>query len=257
MLDLQQIASFYPQPVRAFKKNLLREYLQYKTLDIIFASNVADRLSFMGGTAIRIVHGNSRFSEDLDFDNLGLTEEEFAALGERVQKSLALEGYAVEMRNVFKDTFHCHLSFLNILFENSISPHKHEKLVIRLDTEPQNVTYAPEKVILNKFDVFTRIGVVPEDMLLSQKISAILQRQRTMGRDLFDAIFLFGRTKPDFAYLKAKMGITDMQDLQQRLFIKCEGLNFKNLARDVEPILINSRDAKRIFLFSEYIQKLA
>ena len=124
MLDLQQIASFYPQPVRAFKKNLLREYLQYKTLDIIFASNVADRLSFMGGTAIRIVHGNSRFSEDLDFDNLGLTEEEFAALGERVQKSLSLEGYAVEMRNVFKDTFHCHLCVLNMLFENSIPPHK-------------------------------------------------------------------------------------------------------------------------------------
>lgn len=256
MLDLQQIASFYPQPVRTFKKNLLREYLQYKILDIIFASNFADRLSFMGGTAIRIVHGNSRFSDDLDFDNFGLSEDEFTALGSQVQKSMALEGYAVESRIVFKGAFHCHLSFLNILYENGISPHKNEELAIRLDTEPQNVAYAPEKVILNKFDVFTRIGVVPEDILLSQKISAILHRKRTMGRDLFDAVFLFGWTKPDFAYLKTKMGIADMQDLQQRLFKKCEGLNFKSLVRDVEPFLINSRDANRIFLFSEYIQKL-
>jgi hypothetical protein len=78
-----------------------------------------------------------------------------------------------------------------------------------------------------------------------------------MGRDLFDAIFLFGRSKPDFAYLKTKTGIADMQELRQRLLAKCEGLNFKRFARDVEPFLIHSRDANRILLFSEYIQKLA
>ncbi|MGI4871815.1 MAG: nucleotidyl transferase AbiEii/AbiGii toxin family protein [Janthinobacterium lividum] len=29
-------------------------------------------LLFPGGTCLRIVHGNQRFSEDLDFDNSGL-----------------------------------------------------------------------------------------------------------------------------------------------------------------------------------------
>jgi len=29
MLDIKQIESFYPEPLRAFKKNLLREYLQF------------------------------------------------------------------------------------------------------------------------------------------------------------------------------------------------------------------------------------
>jgi hypothetical protein len=77
-----------------------------------------------------------------------------------------------------------------------------------------------------------------------------------MGRDFFDAIFLFGRTKPDFAYLDSKVGIVGMQELQQRLLTKSEGLNFKQLVRDVEPFLINSRDANRILLFSEYIREL-
>jgi predicted nucleotidyltransferase component of viral defense system len=256
MLDLEQIAAFYQPSERAFKKNLLREYLQYKILDIIFASDFASRLAFMGGTAIRIVYGSTRFSENLDFDNFGLNEDEFTVLGQQVQKGLALERYAVETKNVFKGAFHCHLSFFNVLYENNISRHKDEKLVIRLDTEPHNIAYTPEKVILNKFDVFTRISVVPEDMLLSQKISAILRRKRTMGRDFFDAIFLFGRTKPDFAYLDSKVGIVGMQELQQRLLTKSEGLNFKQLVRDVEPFLINSRDANRILLFSEYIREL-
>jgi hypothetical protein len=38
MLDLHQIESFYPEHLRAFKKNILREYLQYKVLDIIYDS---------------------------------------------------------------------------------------------------------------------------------------------------------------------------------------------------------------------------
>jgi len=29
MLDIKQIESFYPEHLRAFKKNLLREYLQF------------------------------------------------------------------------------------------------------------------------------------------------------------------------------------------------------------------------------------
>lgn len=71
MLELSQIESFYPESLRPFKKNLLREYLQYKILEIIFLSEFAQGLSFMGGSAIHIVHGLPRFSEDLDFDNRG------------------------------------------------------------------------------------------------------------------------------------------------------------------------------------------
>lgn len=33
MLDIQQIESFYPEYLKPFKRNLLREYLQFKILD--------------------------------------------------------------------------------------------------------------------------------------------------------------------------------------------------------------------------------
>ena len=68
MLDLKQVESFYPESLRPFKRNLLREYLQYKILEIIFGSEFGEKLVFMGGTATRIIHENTRFSEDLDFD---------------------------------------------------------------------------------------------------------------------------------------------------------------------------------------------
>ena len=68
MLDLNQLVSQYPANLRPFSRFILREYLQHKLLQLIYDSAYADRFIFLGGTCLRIVHGNQRFSEDLDFD---------------------------------------------------------------------------------------------------------------------------------------------------------------------------------------------
>ena len=79
MLEIRQIESFFPERLRHFKCNLPREYLQYKILEAIFAGRYGQKLAFMGGTAIHIAHGLPRFSEDMDFDNRGLTKRGFSA----------------------------------------------------------------------------------------------------------------------------------------------------------------------------------
>ncbi len=84
MLNLKQIETFYPENLRIFKRNLLREYLLYVTLDIIYNSGYGSRLIFMGGTAIHMIHGVRRFSEDLDFDNKGLSQEDFDDLSDKI-----------------------------------------------------------------------------------------------------------------------------------------------------------------------------
>jgi len=254
MLDIKQIESFYPENLRAFKKNLLREYLQYKILEIIFDSEFSDRLYFMGGTAIRIIHSNNRFSEDLDFDNLGLDEKEFEQLVKLIQRKLKLEGYSVETKNVFKGAYKCYIRIPDVLFENGLSGHKEEKLLIQVDAEPQKFDYNPDKVIINKFDVFLQINVVPQNILLSQKIYAIFRRKRTMGRDFYDAVFLFGKTKPNLDYLKLKLKIKDKIDLKNKLLSRCEEFDFKQLASDVEAFLFTPGDSKRVLFFYDYIK---
>lgn len=254
MLDLKQIEVYYPEPVRSFKKNILREYLQYKILAIIFDTRHCEKLAFMGGTAIRIIYGNNRFSEDLDFDNFRLTENNFKEITGIIKKNLIQEGYSVEIKNVFKHAFHCSISFQNLLYENGISNHREEKLMVRFDTEPQGIAYNLDKIIINKFDVFTRINVVPKDMLLAQKLFAIINRKRSMGRDLFDTIFLFSQTKPDFDYLREKANISNMTELREILLTKCEAIKITNLSKDVEPFLVNPGEAKKILLFREYIE---
>jgi predicted nucleotidyltransferase component of viral defense system len=67
MLSFAQIQQFYPPQLHSFGSFLLREYLQYKILALIFNSDFATKFAFLGGTCLRIVHQTNRFSEDLDF----------------------------------------------------------------------------------------------------------------------------------------------------------------------------------------------
>jgi hypothetical protein len=256
MLELRQIEEFYPEYLRHFKRNLLREYLQFKILAAIYASRYASKLAFMGGTAIHIVHGAQRFSEDLDFDNKGLTQGDFRSLTQVVAAKLSREGLSVEAGNSFKGAFSADIKIKGLLFESGISGHRQEKVLVKLDAEPQEYKYAPERFILNKFDVLSGIGVVPVDILLAQKFFAILMRKRAMGRDFFDAMFLAGKAKPDFGYLKARAGIPDMEGLKPAILRKCATLDFKQLAQDAAPLLFSSGDARKILLFPEFVGNL-
>lgn len=254
MLSLQEIEKYYPENIKKFKRNLLREYLQYKILQIIFNSQYANKLSFLGGTALRIVHNNTRFSEDLDFDNFGLKEKEFNEISMIVKKQLALEGYEVEIKNVYKGAYRCYVRIPRLLFDSGLSGYEEEKILIQLDTAPHDFRYEPEKVILNKFDVFTEINITPLDIILAQKIFAIFNRKALKGRDFFDVVFLLSKSKPNYDYLKLKLKIKNGYELRDKLIALDGKVDFKGLAKDVGQFLFNSEDSKKVTLFEKYIK---
>ena len=252
MLELQQIKNEYSESLQGYERAMVREYLQYKILQAIFESKQASQLSFLGGTALRIVHGNSRFSEDIDLDNFGLSWQAFGELAQSVKLSLELEGFLVETNLVAKEAFHCDLRFPELLFQQGLSPHQQERILIQLDTVAQGYDYPPEIKILNKFDVFTEIRVTPLNILLSQKIFTAVNRKRPKGRDFYDITFLFSKTKPDYGFLNLKMGITSPEGLRQELLLKIEDFDFDTLAGDVAPFLITKEQVKRVSKFREF-----
>jgi predicted nucleotidyltransferase component of viral defense system len=98
MLTIDQLSDYFPLPLR--RKNpqgVLVEYLQHELLDSMFKEKISASLSFIGGTAIRILHHNSRFSEDLDFDNFGLSFDEFETLLKSACKDMANKGFVMNI----------------------------------------------------------------------------------------------------------------------------------------------------------------
>lgn len=77
MLSLQEIKPYYPEQLQGFDRFIIREYLQYKILNIIFETPYESKLALLGGTCLRIVYNNSRFSGNLDFDNFNLSMDDF------------------------------------------------------------------------------------------------------------------------------------------------------------------------------------
>ena len=158
----------------------------------------------------------------------------------------------METNLVAKEAFHCDLRFPELLFQQGLSPHQQERILIQLDTVAQGYDYPPEVKILNKFDVFTEIRVTPLNILLSQKIFTAVNRKRPKGRDFYDITFLFSKTKPDFGFLSQTMGITSPERLRQELLLKIEDFDFDALAEDVAPFLITKEQVKRVSKFREF-----
>lgn len=253
MLTLEQITEQYPERLKPFKRNILREYLQYKILEIVFESKYADKLSFLGGTALRIIYDNTRFSEDLDFDNFGLKEGEFAELSQVVREGLGKLGFKSEVDIVGKDAYRCRVRLPEILFINELSPHQEEKILIQIDTVAHDYEYEPDEKVINKFDVFSSIFVTPPEILLSQKFFAALNRKRPKGRDFFDIVFLLSFTKPDYKYLSLKIDCGTPEELRAKVLEASEEIDFGDLAEDVGPFLFDSSDAKKVKLFPKFI----
>ncbi|HWK06347.1 MAG TPA: nucleotidyl transferase AbiEii/AbiGii toxin family protein [Puia sp.] len=257
MLTLSEIEKNYPDNLKSYKPFILREYLQHKILQIIFDSKYAAYLSFLGGTCLRIVHGNTRFSEDLDFDNFSLKEDIFEDIATHIKNKLSQEGYTVEMKTVYRGAYHCYIRFPKLLYQEGLSGHLEEKILIQLDTEPQHFDFTPEKYILNRFDVFTQIFNTPLDILLAQKFYAILNRQRNKGRDFFDVVFILSKIdSPNYDYLNLKVNISNAKQLKERILEKCSQINMETMAKDVQPFLFNPADAKRVILFPDYIKQV-
>jgi len=250
MLTINEIRPFFPDELHRFPRFMLREYLQCKILEIIFESPHATGLCFLGGTCLRIVHGNRRFSEDLDFDNITLKEEDFELVAEEIEKQLYREGYQTELKMVMKGAWHCHIKFPGLLYEEGLSGHREEKILIQIDTEPQFYEYKPERFVLNRFDVFTTILTTPLSLLMAQKLHAILNRDRNMGRDFYDLVFLMSKNiQPDYQYLDDKISVSAPEALRKAILEKCLKLDMEALAKDVEPFLFDPSDRKKVIRF--------
>jgi hypothetical protein len=182
MISFDEIKSFFSDSIRKNQSHfeyMLKEYFHYRMLDILFSVEYASRLSFIGGTNLRILYQIQRFSEDLDFDCFNLSREEFFQLTDKIISRLLKEGISVEAEDKEKDhrlaAFRRNIIFPGLLFELGFTGHREKKLLIKIECEPHNYIYEPLKPIIQKFNVFTQIFAPSPDILLSMKTGAVLE----------------------------------------------------------------------------------
>ncbi|MBI4702586.1 MAG: nucleotidyl transferase AbiEii/AbiGii toxin family protein [Deltaproteobacteria bacterium] len=94
------LANLLSQVPPAVRRSLAREYLQIYLLRLLHEAQAHSRLAFVGGTALRLLHGLPRYSEDLDFcaaPQPGDDPLDLAATFASVGRGLVAAGYRIKI----------------------------------------------------------------------------------------------------------------------------------------------------------------
>lgn len=260
MIELDYIKNFYPPYIsenKNLQKYMLKEYILLLILDYLITTPFVKKITFIGGTNLRLTKGIDRFSEDLDFDCKELSGQEFIKMTDGIALFLRRYGFNIEVRDKFNEklkAFRRSIYFPQFLFELGLSGYRQERFLIKIETQDQKINY-PKKMATVKGCGFYFLFPAPTDAVLcSMKITALLSRQK--GRDFYDVMFLLQQTQPDFTFLSASVGVNNMQQLKIQLLKISQMVNLLHKAKDFEHLVFNANNLNKILHFKEFVTGL-
>ncbi|MEA3494666.1 MAG: nucleotidyl transferase AbiEii/AbiGii toxin family protein [Bacteroidota bacterium] len=260
MIQLDAIKNFYPASFgnnTLQKKYMLKEYIQLMILDYLSTTSHIRKITFIGGTSIRLIKGIDRFSEDLDFDCKAFSKDEFIKMTDSVLQFLHHNGLRAEVRdrnNPQLKAFRRNIYFPELLLELGLSGHRDERFLIKVESQDQLVHYKPEIVNIKGCGFFFPMPVPSNAVLCAMKVSAMFNRQK--GRDFYDAMFLLSQTLPDFTFLKERSGISTLGELKLKASGIFKSIDLKNKMKDFEHLLFNKNNSTRILHAPEFFNEL-
>lgn len=169
------------EKLQSTQQNIRREYVQHLFLSNLYQQTNSHQILFKGGTALRIVFGSPRFSEDLDFS----TQVYNKSLIENIIISTLkeIERYGIKTDIVeSKETTGGYFANLTFLIEDI-------KVPILLQFSKRKKTDKHEIVtISNEFVPPYTISLLSRQQLIEEKIQALLTRSKP--RDFYDIYFI-------------------------------------------------------------------
>ncbi len=235
------------------KLNMMREYLQAYILKVMHQEGVFRKTAFLGGTALRFLHGLPRFSEDLDFSTSGKEPVPFEKMIKKILSELTAAGYDVSaVYNKDKTVNSTFIKFSGLMFESGISPLKDQQFSVKVEIDtnpPQGAVF--ETQIVNKYFPISFLSY-NLNSLFAGKIHALLNRKYVKGRDYFDLGWYLSKWKgvePNFKLLanalqqtKWKHDFPDKDNWREFLYAVVERADWKKLKQDVEQFLEDPSD---------------
>ena len=169
--------------------NIVREYFQHIFLSAFYQLPGAEKLLFKGGTALRVVYGSPRFSEDLDFSLFGVEQ--------RLAKKFIEDIFVEVLSETSKADIHIEIDdksdktaggyFGAATFRGG--DYQPVSVEINVSTRNGRTVLGETDSIVNDFVPAYTILHLPQEDLVEEKIfSALLERKKP--RDFYDLYFI-------------------------------------------------------------------
>ena len=244
----------------------LRELLQSLALLGLWRAKFFEHIAFYGGTALRILYGLDRFSEDLDFSLMTPSAKfSFDTYSSALQKELNAYGFDItfEPKQKTKDSA-IKSAFLKgntynqlIVIDASeqilsgINKHSVIKIKLEIDTNPPSDFDTEMKYLFSPVQFAVRSYTLPS--LFAGKMHALLCRKwknRVKGRDWYDfAWYISHYPQLKIAHLEKRMRQTGHYTghssltrnyLIDLLFANIDNLNIDAARKEVTPFISNT-----------------
>lgn len=230
--NIKSIYNHY-QNSKIGEQTKIREILQQTALLGLERQGFFEKAAFYGGTALRILYGLDRFSEDLDFSLLKPNENfDFTPFLEGMKRELSAFGFSMEVsrkvKNVETSIVSAFMKMNTIELYIAIGEERkakdtihNEKIQIKLEVDinpPPNARYE-NHLVLNPVSFY--VLTLNKSDLFAGKMGAILYRAwkgRVKGRDWYDLIWYIQNKVPlSLNYLESCMRQIGKLDLNETL----------------------------------------
>ena len=260
---IDQLLNQYESKINQQTK--LREVLQQAALYGLKRAGFFEKAAFYGGTALRILYGLNRFSEDLDFTLLDKNQDfDFTLYLAGMKQELTSMGFNLDVEKEIKSidtpiqSAFLKMNTIELLLtigegELSQKTNHNQKVQIKLeiDTDPPSAFKWEEKLILNPSPFYV-VTLTPSS-LFAGKVHAILCQNwkgRVKGRDCFDFIWYVTKKIPiNLNYLNAALkqsGFLKEDEIISRDIVvdklkeKFRSINWQDAKNDVMPFIFDS-----------------
>jgi predicted nucleotidyltransferase component of viral defense system len=244
-------------------ENALKEIIQEISLLGLWRSKFFEKAAFYGGSALRILYGLDRFSEDLDFsllkkdskfscaDYCKAIEEELKSFGflVTVEKKEKVSKSNIESAFIKAGTLK-NLLIIDVptTLEKKMHIGKSLKIKLEIDKEPPRGFSVEAKYLYQPLPF--SINTYTIEHLFAGKMHAILCRpwvNRVKGRDWYDLVWYVGQDIPvglkhlesrmkQSGHLGARERLTE-DNLKKRLLKRIDTLDFSKARKDVQSLL--------------------
>lgn len=266
----QMLAKYNPKSTEDYE-NALKEILQEIVLLGLDRSGFFESAAFYGGTALRILYGLDRFSEDLDFTLLKPQRNfKFDKFFPGLERELRAFGFSFFLQQVDKSEerttesaflkANTQMLFLNIRGAKSFAERiqKNQSLKIKLEVDVKPATSFDTEIRTVLLPSLFTIKTLTLPSLFAGKMHAALLRKwgnRIKGRDFYDVQWYLARTIPiKKSYLEEKMKASGAlnEPLTEKLLIdffekRVESIDWERAKKDVLGFL---KDKNQVALWS-------
>lgn len=247
--------------------NALREIMQELALLGLWRSKFFEHAAFYGGTALRILYGLDRYSEDLDFSLLAPDREfTLSIYGEALKREISSFGFQVDFAKKEKagsgsidSAFikaNTYRQLITVTTDSAmlagINPRQELKIKLEVDIDPPGGGATESRYQFRPIPYAVRVYRLPD--LFAGKMHAVLCRKwksRQKGRDWYDLAWYAGHhPQLNLSHLEVRMrqsgdyAGTDplsWRRFQELLMEAVEQADIDQIRTDVAPFVHDQR----------------